>query len=122
MAATRSIVVFEKRPRWVPELRRQFADEAVRVVSCGTLASVIESCRGRSSECVLILHGEVSPGEILRLLGQIEADQVSGIIVLGDARMEVLEPSLRELGATSFHLEPVEPQRLMRELRQVLFR
>ena len=32
---TPTILVFERRPRWVPELERQFAGEEVRVRGCG---------------------------------------------------------------------------------------
>ena len=40
--AAATAVVFEKRPRWGPELERQFKNEDVRVVECRSLADVAE--------------------------------------------------------------------------------
>ena len=39
-SSSRTIVVFEARPRWEPELQRQFTDEPVRVRGCRTWADL----------------------------------------------------------------------------------
>lgn len=40
----RTIVVMEARPRWEPELQRQFIDQPVRVRGCRTWSQVVSAC------------------------------------------------------------------------------
>jgi hypothetical protein len=100
-------IVFEKRPRWGPELARQFANENVRVVECRSLSDVVE----RSADAglgVILLDLLFKPLECLRFLSRRLGDGSSlPVFVIGSEWASVLEWPVRDLGATEFFARAV---------------
>jgi len=94
--------VFEKRPRWAPELERQFANESVRIVACRSLHDVAD----RSADVergVIVLDLAAETAECLRFLGGRVGDAAAlPVFVVGSDRTAALEWTVRELGATAF--------------------
>jgi DNA-binding NtrC family response regulator len=106
-AAAATAVVFEKRPRWGPELERQFKNEDVRVVECRSLADVVE----RSADVaqgVILLELAFRPSECLRFLARRVGEEGSlPIIVIGSQGTASLEWPLRDLGAIAFFAKSI---------------
>jgi DNA-binding response OmpR family regulator len=94
--------VFEKRPRWAPELQRQFADESVRIVACRSLRDVADRS-ANVARGVIVLDLTADTAECLRFLGNRLGDvETLPIFVVGSAQTAALEWTVRELGATAF--------------------
>jgi DNA-binding response OmpR family regulator len=116
-------VVFEKRPRWGPELKRQFENENVRVVECRSLGDVTE----RSTDVqqgVVLLDLAFKTVECLRFLGRGLNDGAAlPVFVVGSTRLAALEWSVRDLGAAAFFAKAI-PGHEMAELcrRQINLR
>jgi hypothetical protein len=95
-------IVFEKRPRWGPELARQFANENVRVVECRSLSDVIERS-ANAGRGVILMDLLFKPVECLRFLSRRLGDGFSlPIFVIGSEWTSVLEWPVRDLGAIAF--------------------
>jgi DNA-binding NtrC family response regulator len=104
---TPTLLIFERRPRWVPELERQFLGQDVRVRGCRSLKDVLEHCNA-SANCVVILDLEAAPEEVLKTLARLMARSPSRtILIVASAAFRELEWPLRELGATAFLEEPI---------------
>ena len=104
--------VFEKRPRWTPELKRQFAGEAVRVRGCRRT----EDLRGSR---VALLEFEAHPAECLQFLSRHVGDDAGmSVIVIGSSRLQELEWFVRELGARHFVIPPITGPDLARLCRR----
>ena len=96
------IVVFEKEPRWAPELKRQFLGDDVVVRACRSVSD-IESKSESAEETVIILDLQAEPANCLQFLGQFMGDPAHpSVIVIGSARVLELEWPVRELGAVEF--------------------
>lgn len=93
------ILVFEKRPRWESELKRQLAGRDVVIRPCRSGAdarSLLETMPGS----VLVLELESGPEECLRLVAfAAQIRQEGRAVVIGPGDGAELEWSLRELGA-----------------------
>jgi DNA-binding response OmpR family regulator len=101
-ATPTTAVVFEKRPRWGPELQRQFENEGVRVIECRSLADVAERTTG-VRHGVVLLDLAFKTAECLRFLGRRLNDGTAlPVFVVGSNRLAGLEWSVRDLGATAF--------------------
>jgi len=100
--ATPSAIVLEERPRWAPELERQFAGQDVRIVACRSLRDVEERAAG-ATVGVILLDLTAQPAECLRFLER-RAAQPSAlpVIVVGSDETVDLEWPSRELGAIAF--------------------
>jgi hypothetical protein len=97
-----TVVVFEKRPRWTPELQRQFAGKNVGVRTCHAIADV-EVAPRESQRAAVILDLEAAPADVLRYLGNRSGRGFSPpAIVVATARWSELEWRVRELGAIEF--------------------
>jgi DNA-binding NtrC family response regulator len=114
-ASPPTAVVFEKSPRWGPELERQFAKESVRVVECRSLVDVAE----RSTNLrrgVILLDLAFKTVECLRFLGRRLNDGAAlPVFVVGSAHLSALEWSVRDLGAAAFFAKTI-PGHQMAEL------
>lgn len=96
------IVVHEKRPRWTPELQRQFMGEAVRVRACWSLADIAPR-PADDGPLVAVLDLDAAPAESLHFLARGTGRPWRlPVLVLASPRMADLEWSVRELGATAF--------------------
>jgi DNA-binding response OmpR family regulator len=94
-------VVFEKQPRWAPELQRQLAAESVRVVACRSLKDVDERCAGVSCGIVL-LDASVATADCLEFLRRGMADpEALPVVIVGSKRIADLEWAFREVGAAA---------------------
>jgi DNA-binding NtrC family response regulator len=100
-------IVFEKRPRWAPELERQFLAEEVRVVACRAVKDVEERSAG-VSRGVVLLDASVATPECLQYLRHAISDpQALPVIVVGNRQTAPLEWSFRELGAAAFFAKKI---------------
>ncbi len=94
--------VFERQPRWAPELERQFIAEDVRVVACRSLRDLTERSQG-VSRGVMVLDLAAETIGCLRFLGLRAADPAAvPTFVVGGGPTAHLEWVVRELGATLF--------------------
>lgn len=102
MAVTSQIVVFEKRPRWLPELQRQFLGEDVRLTACRGMDDA-EQLIPLSTVRVIILELAAAPAAILSSLQNMagRSPQKAVFVVASQASWE-LEWAARELGAAAF--------------------
>ncbi|MDA0589364.1 MAG: hypothetical protein O2820_09760 [Planctomycetota bacterium] len=119
----RQVIVFENRPRWAPALQREFVESGIRVRACRTaqaLLSLATACRDHSDSFVAIIDFEVGPATCLPLPARLAEFSPQGVIALGTAETDVLEPSLRELGVTSYHPASIESRRLAHECQRIL--
>jgi DNA-binding NtrC family response regulator len=99
---TPTAIVFEKQPRWAPELQRQFLTEDVRVIACRSVRDVEERAAG-VARGVILLDASMAPAECLQFLRRAMADpQALPVLIVGTKRIAHLEWSFRELGAAAF--------------------
>lgn len=97
-----TIIVFEKRPRWTPELQRRFHSDAVNIRGCDSVLAAPDLAAGEGVACVL-LSLENAEGDCLQLVARIASRQPEvSLIALGEEQDGGLEWSFRELGATEF--------------------
>jgi hypothetical protein len=95
----RSIVVFEHRPWWVPELQRRLADEPVRVTGTPSEGDFERLLPG-ADVAVLVLEG--ASAACLQILGRWHEHAASpSFIVIGNPSHRELEWAVRELGAAT---------------------
>ena len=119
----RPIVVFEKSPRWTPALQRELAESGIRIRVCRTaqdLLSLAKACRDQSDSFVAVIDFAVGAATCLPLPERLSAFSPRGVIALGTPETDVLEPSLRELGVTSYHPASIESRRLAHECQRIL--
>ena len=116
------VIVLEKQARWAPELRRQFHDQAVTVRACRDIVSLrerINVAQSSRQECVAVLDPAGWPGECLSVISWLRSLDVP-VTVVGDEGIELLEPSLRELGVTTLLLPPIAGQEIGDACRRLL--
>ena len=95
-------IVFEKRPRWAPELERQFLGEEARVVACRAVKDVEERSAG-VAQGVVVLDASVATADCLQYLRHALSDpQALPVIIVGNRQTESMEWTFRELGAAAF--------------------
>jgi len=124
MDARETILVFEKSPRWAPELERQFVDTDVAVRSYRATAD-LRRFLGTSSEPgttqMVLLDFDSSPADCLQLLGQPSAPGTSPpVLAIASPRTAELEWSLRELGARHVIVDSVCGDTVARLCRRLL--
>lgn len=116
------VIVLEKQARWAPELRRQFHDQAVAVRACRDIASLrerINSAQTSRKDCVAVLDPTGWPGECLPVISSLRSLQIP-VAVVGYEGIELLEPSLRELGVTTLLLPPIAGHEIGDACRRLL--
>jgi hypothetical protein len=98
---TPTAIVFEKEPRWAPELQRQFLDEEVRVIACRSVRGVVE--RSASvARGVVLLDASTATAECLQLLREELSDpEALAVVIVGNKAIAPLEWLFRELGAAA---------------------
>lgn len=106
-ATATTVIVFEKQPRWAPELQRQFAGDEVRVVACRSLKDVEERCAGLSLGAVL-LDAAAATADCLQFLRRGMADpNALPVVIVGSKRIADLEWAFREVGAAAFFVNKI---------------
>ena len=116
------IIVLEKRPRWCPELQRQTQEDSIIVKACRDIPSLRElvaAVREGTQPCAAVIDPTGWPGDCLPLIAWLSQQNVPTLVV-GFEGMELLEPSIRELGATSVMLPPIAGHGIARECRRLL--
>jgi len=119
----RQILVFETRPRWVPTLQREPVLSDFRIRACLSVPDLLlkaAACQQHSNSFVAILDFSVGPATCLPLPRRLDVFRPLGVIALGTPETHVLEPSLRELGVTSYHPVSIECRRLAHECHRIL--
>lgn len=123
------IVVFESRPRWEPELQRQFQGEPIRVSGCRTWSelssmvfpnSPLATKTARLANLVVIdLPNEAADG--LQWLSRISSPmRTSAVVVLCSVEAADLEWSLRDAGVEQVFVGELTSDRLARSCRGLL--
>ncbi len=116
------VIVLEKQARWAPELSRQFQNENIAVRACRDVAGLrerVDAARGNQKICVAVLNLAGWPGECLPVISQLHRLHVC-VAVVGHPGVELLEPSLRELGVTTLFLPPVAGHEIEDACRRLL--
>lgn len=104
---TPTILIFERRPRWVPELERQFFGLEVRIRGCATLQD-LETRLAFNPRGLCILEWDAAPVDCLQVLGRMVLRSPSPkIIVMAPRAYHELEWAIRELGVITFLEEPI---------------
>jgi len=96
-----SLIVFERRPRWLPELQRQFLQSSINVKGCASVRGLWEAVRDDGSLIVLVLDGAQADG-LAWLVELADRHKPPKIIVIGTKQTNDLEWPVRESGVTAF--------------------
>lgn len=116
------VVVLEKQARWAPELSRQFQNNSTAVRACRNIASLrerIDAAWGSARKCIAVLDLTGWPGECLPVISWLDSLKIH-VVAVGYEGIELLEPSLRELGATTLLLPPVAGHEIGDACRRLL--
>jgi hypothetical protein len=116
------VIVLEKQARWAPELQRQFLDQTVAVRACRDVTSMRErvaAAQSSEKDCVAVLDPVGWPGECLPVISWLRSLKIH-VAVVGYPGIELLEPSLRELGVTNLVLPPIAGHELGDACRRLL--
>lgn len=116
------VIVLEKKARWAPELSRQFQGNGTAVRACRDIASLrerIDSVRESARKCIAVLDLTGWPGECLPVISWLDSLKIH-VIAVGYEGIELLEPSLRELGVTTLLLPPVAGHEIGAACRRLL--
>lgn len=111
-AEPHTIIVFEREPRWYPELQRQFVGEEVRIRWCNELRDVGGHLVDVGS-AVVVFDFDESPGECLQVISRISAGiRPVPCICVGSRQTADLEWAVREVGGLAFYPDGVTGERL----------
>ena len=114
----RMIVVFESRPRWEPELQRQFQGESVRVRGCRTWKEVSAFVAPPVVDVVVIELPENLADFLQWLSRLVSQHQVPFIVVIGSPKLADVEWVLRDAGVQDVLLGDMTGERLARICRR----
>ena len=118
--SVRTIVVFESRPRWEPELQRQFRNESVRVRGCRTLGELSAFSFPPVAD-VLVLDLPDDLAECLQWLSKlVTSPRVPSVIALCPSDVRDLEWTLREVGVREVVFGDLSGAELARNCRRLM--
>lgn len=118
--SVRTIVVFESRPRWEPELQRQFRNESVRVRGCRLLGELSAFAFPPVAE-VLVIDLPEDMTEFLQWLSKLVAPpRVPSVIVLCSSETAGLEWTLRDVGVREVFVGELTGEKLARTCRRLI--
>lgn len=116
--SVRTIVVFEARPRWEPELQRQFQDESVRVRGCRTWSELSSFAFPQNAD-VFVIELPEDLTECLQWLSKIVVPPRSpSAIVLCSTEAADLEWTLRDVGVREVLIGDLSGEELARTCRR----
>ncbi|GDY06702.1 MAG: hypothetical protein DWI21_04620 [Planctomycetota bacterium] len=118
--SVRTIVVFESRPRWEPELQRQFRNESVRVRGCRSLSELFSFVFPPIVDALVIdLPEDIT--ECLQWLSKLVASpKVPSVIVLCPTETAGLEWTLRDVGVREVLVGDLSGEQLARTCRRMI--
>ena len=115
----RTIAVFEARPRWEPELQRQFRDESVRVRGCRTWNEVSAFAFPPTADALVVDLPE-DLADCLQWLSKLVAPpRVPPVIVLCPVEVSELEWTLRDVGVQEVLVGDLTGEALARTCRRL---
>lgn len=118
--SVRTIVVFESRPRWEPELQRQFRNESVRVRGCRMLSELSTFAFPPVAE-VLVIDLPEDMTECLQWLTKLVAPpRAPSVIVLCSSETADLEWTLRDVGVREVLVGELSGEQLARTCRRFI--
>ena len=118
--SVRTIVVFESRPHWEPELQRQFRDESVRVRGCRSLSELSAFAFPPMAD-VLVFELPEDLAECLQWLSKlVTPPRVPSVIVLCSSEDADLEWPLRDVGIREVLIGELFGEQLARACRRQL--
>lgn len=77
-------------------------------------------CQAQADPLAVVIDFAAGAGVCLPLAEALSPFEPRGVIALGTTEVAVLEPSLRELGVTSYHPPSIESRRLAFECQRIL--
>jgi len=108
------VLIFEKRPFWGPELKRQFRDHSVTIRECRSLND-LDLASTEFSAFVPVLCLEAAPAECLHWLSQqFASDRSWHTVVIASPDLSDLEFPIREAGAIAFVSDEIAGNSLAR--------
>ncbi len=115
-------MVFESRPRWEPELHRQFRNESVRVRGCRNLSELSAFAFPPMAD-VLVFELPEDLAECLQWLSKLVAPpRVPSVIALCPPDVGDLEWTLRDVGVREVLVGDVSGEQLSRACRRLFFK
>lgn len=84
------------------------------------LLRLAEVCHAQADPLAVVMDFEAGSALCLPLAHDLCRFELRGLIALGTEATGVLEPSLRELGVTSYHPPSIESRRLAFECQRIL--
>jgi len=116
------VIVLEKHTRWAPELSRQLQKDGLITRASQDAAGfrkLIVAATAARKDYITVLDPVGWPGECLPLIAWLRDREVR-VVIVGTAEIELLEPSLRELGATTVLLPPIAGKEIGNTCRRLL--
>lgn len=115
-----AVVVYEREPRFEPDLKRLLASRELLVRPCRSTNDVIALC-GRMPGSVLVIDLEVSAAEVLRLLERLTLGRLGArpVVVAGPG-FGSLEWAFREAGAVDVVPTTIPSGELARQCLRLL--
>ena len=118
--AVRKIVVLESRPRWEPELQRQFRNESVRVRGCRTWNELSGFAFPPIAD-VLVIDLPEDLSECLQWLSKLVAPlSIPAVILLCPSEAADLEWPLRDIGVREVLIGDLTGEQLARTCGRLL--
>ena len=115
----RSLIVFERKPRWFPELQRRFSDSGFPLVVCSAVNDVEQALRSGEGVVMLVMDGaEDRCLEVLRRCSRLPTPPRT--IVMGTRHSTSLEWPVRELGVQAFVTERIVTSELVDLCRRLI--
>ena len=114
----RTIVIFEKQPRWGPELQRQFLAEDVQIRACRAVRD-LRPLLETDTQPLIVMDVEGAVAECLQFVGGAARWQpMPATILIGSRAAAELEWAFRELGVLEFAPEDLTGAALARLCRR----
>lgn len=118
--SVRTIVVFEPRPRWEPELQRQFRNESVRVCGCRIWSELSSFAFPPIADALVIDLPEDITGCLQWLTKLVAPPKVPSVIVLCPTEAAGLEWTLRDVGVREVLVGDLPGEQLVRACRRMI--
>ena len=114
-----AIIVFEKKPRWEAELKRELSRDKTRVRAVRTTRAILPLVRELPGS-VVVLDFDAAPADCLRLIGTLSETSSALPVAIASPALAELEWTARELGAVAFLPVTITGERLARLCARLL--